>query len=282
LVVVAIIALLIGILLPALSQARTLAKITSCQANSKQIATAATLYQSANAGYVPIMFNWHSGPTYNAPAATCFLSLALRSGEKRLRGIAGITSKNGQTFDPTKVWSIQTRDEYETRFLPEHYVCPFERGRQPWDLQRAGTGPSSLTQWQWSGLMESYQTWLWEDIVRNQKVHSEPYGWGSPKNGLPQYSVLSWNQVRKLGLPPSNTNIQNRLYRRWTDADARDVEAGSLSSATVIYCAIGEHMEMGSRRIDVGSHRKGSDGGTNAVFADTHVEWVKGTRIGWP
>jgi hypothetical protein len=22
--------------------------------------------------------------------------------------------------------------------------------------------------------------------------------------------------------------------------------------------------------------------GTNAIFADTHVEWVKGTQIGWP
>jgi hypothetical protein len=39
---------------------------------------------------------------------------------------------------------------------------------------------------------------------------------------------------------------------------------------------------MGSRRIDVDSHRIGADGGTNAIVADTHVAWVKGTRIGWP
>ena len=35
-------------------------------------------------------------------------------------------------------------------------------------------------------------------------------------------------------------------------------------------------------RCNVGSHRTGTGGGTNAVFADCHVEWIVGTRIGWP
>jgi len=36
------------------------------------------------------------------------------------------------------------------------------------------------------------------------------------------------------------------------------MKGGGLSSVTVVYCAIGEHMEMGSRRIDVGSHATGA------------------------
>jgi len=32
---------------------------------------------------------------------------------------------------------------------------------------------------------------------------------------------------------------------------------------------------------NLNSHRSNLGGGTNALFADTHVEWVKGTQIGW-
>jgi prepilin-type N-terminal cleavage/methylation domain-containing protein len=282
LVVVAIIALLIAILIPALSAARTEAKITSCGANSKQIATAMAIYQSEERGCVPIMLNWHSGPAYNTPARTVFLSVALRKCEKSLAGLANRKSTTGEFLDPQKVWSEPARDDYEARFLPQHYVCPFERGRTPWNLRQVGAGPSPLTQWEWSGVMESYQTWLWEDIIRGKKVHSEPTGWGSPTNGLPKYSVITWNQVGMTGKSPSDKSIQNQLHRKWGDADARRLDGGGLSSLTAVYCAIGEHMEMGNRRIDVNSHRRGRTGGSNAIFADTHVEWVPGPRIGWP
>ncbi len=282
LVVVAIIALLVAVLIPALSAARTQAKITSCGANSKQIGTAIALYQADERGCSPIMLNWHSGPAYTAPARTVFLSVALRKCEKSLAALAQRKASTGEMLDPNKTWSTDARDDYEIRFLPQHYVCPFERGRTPWNLQQVGAGPSPLTQWQWVGVMESYQTWLWEDIVQGRKVHSEPFGWGKPTNGLPKYSVVTWNQVSTTGKSPSDKAIQDKLHRKWGDADARRLDAGGVSSLTAVYCAIGEHMEMGSRRIDVGSHRKSGGGGTNAIFADTHVEWVQGTRIGWP
>jgi len=282
LVVVAIIALLVAVLVPSLSRARIQAKITSCKANSKQIATAIAIYQSEDGGYVPIMLNWHAGPFYNAPARAVFLSVALRRGEKGLANLARSTASTGQTFDPNKVWSAATRDDYEARFLPEHYVCPFERGQYPWELQQIGSAPP-LTHWEWRGVMESYQTWLWEDVIRGQQMHSEPVGWGgNPANGLPKYSVLTWNQVRATGKSPGDSDILNKLHRRWTDAEARQKQGGSLGAITIVYCAIGEHMEMGSRRIDVGSHATGAGGGTNAIFGDTHVEWVRGPQIGWP
>lgn len=283
LVVVAIIAILIAVLLPSLNQARIQAKVTSCQANSKQIATNITMYQGEERGFVPIMFNWHAAFAFNPPACTAYLSLALRKYERSLLGISEMVAKSGEKFKPAEPWyNVTTRDEYEIRFLPEHYICPFERGRQPWDLQQVNSGPKSMTQWKWSGLMESYHTWLWEDIIRGKKVHNEPTGWRGPLSGYPKYSVLTWNQIALADKAATDRDIQRTLYRRWTDADARRVEAGSLSAATVVYCAIGEHAEMGSRWIDVGSHRSSAGGGTNAIFADTHVEWVEGTRIGWP
>ena len=282
LVVVAIIALLLAILLPSLKQARILAKITSCKANSKQIGIAVSMYQAEGKGYVPIMLNWHAGPFYNAPARAVFLSVALRGQEKGLSRLAQVSAGSGGTFNPMEEWSQQKRDEYEARFLPDHYVCPFERGKQPWDLRQVGTGgPGTL--WEWSGVMESYQTWLWEDVVRGEQVHNEPHGWGgSPLNGLPKYSVLTFNQVRRTGKSPSDSDILNERHRQWTTGDARRLKGGSLGALTVIYCATGEHVEMGGRWIDVGSHRTSKGGGTNAIFADSHVEWVQGTRIGWP
>lgn len=282
LVVVAIIALLIAVLLPSLNRARLQARLTLCKANCKQIATIVASYQSEAKGHVPILLNWHAGPVYHAPARAVFLSVSLRRYEQGLTNLAKVTANSGGTFDPNTEWSQAKRDEYEARFLPDHYVCPFQRGREPWDLRQVGATPLH-TLWEWSGVMESYQTWLWEDIIRGKQVYSEPKGWGgSAANGTPKYSALSWNSVTLAHSTPSNADIQHRLHRQWTDSDARRLQGGSLSMMTTMYCAIGEHMELGSRRVDVGSHPTGRGGGANTAFADSHVEWVDGPRIGWP
>src|SRR6266478_906746 len=74
LVVIGIIAVLIGILLPALNRARRQAKTTICLSNLRQMGTAWTTYLSENKGHLPY-YIWHTPPpgvTLSAAALTEF------------------------------------------------------------------------------------------------------------------------------------------------------------------------------------------------------------------
>jgi hypothetical protein len=74
----------------------------------------------------------------------------------------------------------------------------------------------------------------------------------------------------------------------WDKAALMRIKASSMSEATIVYCEQGEtDSYAGGPNLDngiynYGSHKKLGKGGTNATFADMHVEWVEGTRIGWP
>lgn len=301
LVVVAIIALLLAILLPSLAAARNQAKLVVCSVNMKQIATFMSLYQADFAGFVPVMLNdaaMNGG--INAPARTCWVSVALsRYSSQTQRMGTRIIGGTSYDFSAEAPWNLATRNAYEKYIMPEVYACPFQRGDASVDRHEPS---GKFMIWHKEGRRDSIQTWLSENVVSGQLP---PFGLKWPeatngRDGLPKYTVFSWNRLRTTGtfkdgkdIPPiSNAQTWNNpklftSYRRWTDADVRRMCSGSFSTTTVAYCAQGENI-LGDQedgyvgRVNPGSHKSGAAGGTQAIFADTHVEWVPGKQIGWP
>lgn len=286
LVVVAIIALLMAILLPSLRQAREQAKITVCKANAKQIGTLMATYQAEHKGCVPVIFNYWQN---QGVARTVYLSVAFRNYDK---GTTGLKQKQNGKFDPEKVWDDPTRDEYERTLLPPYYVCPFEREHTKLQLTHVGD-VGNLHLYEWSGVMEDYQTWMHESLYPGRILEPRVFPTGGT-DGVVQYANLVWWNPDTLDKDKNPTlsegermKLASNTHRKWTVGDCRRQKVASLSNCTVVYCARGEHMEFeesgnGQRWIDKGSHRTTLGGGTNAIFADSHVTWVKGTRIGWP
>jgi prepilin-type N-terminal cleavage/methylation domain-containing protein len=272
LVVVAIIALLVSILVPSLAAARNYARLTVCKANCKQIGYTIAEYQAEYSGYVPVLFNYSGNVCKNAglntttPARTVLLSLALRPYNPRTRHLPK------PEFDVELNWDDPTFDKYERNILPEFYVCPFARGRGARRTTSTGFvgGMEKITV---EGRLESYHTWLWPQ-VREIKPEAD---WDT------LHASLTWSYHSNEALSdPANRWLKNK-HRSWTDQEVRrNLNAAGLTDAAVAFCADGEHIISRGERIlmNPGTHRTSAGGGTNAIFGDTHVEWVKGRRIG--
>ncbi len=306
LVVVAIIALLLAVLIPSLARAREQARLTTCMANCKQIALSVASYQTEEKGYVPVMFNYAASVlnASNPPARACWVSVALRRYD---RGTARLKQQYDGQFDPEAVWNMATKNAYEAKAMPQHFACPFEREKgagyeRVWDQD-------AFRVYDKRGRFESIQTFLWENIIRGQvPKHGRAWPDGTAGRGVPKYPAFTWNRVStsqsnmassfpdgelvpdidgSLFVGTSAIAPSKRAYRRWTDGDVRRLRAGGFSGVTVAFCAQGEHI-LGDQPpgkigwANPGSHRTSAGGGTNAIFADTHVEWVPGTQIGWP
>jgi hypothetical protein len=244
--------------------------------------------------------------------------VALRQQDKSLSRLSSVPDGNGGTFDPNIRWndgSPWKKRLYQAEILPDHYVCPFTRGKE---YKEAYSGSSTIGGVEFAhsyfeGRRESYQTWKWEGgTVRGLLLGSMPDYPGDPcerlepcmRDGRPKYSVFSWSRVRpdkdikKANQYMIRTSVWYKnwtsmnLHRLWTSKDAHRVKAGSVSEVTTVFCAQGKHMVRGShydlpgggkgpKIVNPNSHRRNQGGGTNTIFADSHVEWVKGTQIGW-
>ncbi|HOA72232.1 MAG TPA: prepilin-type N-terminal cleavage/methylation domain-containing protein [Phycisphaerae bacterium] len=287
LVVVAIIALLAAILMPSLAAARNMAKLTVDKANCKQIATMTAEYQTDFKSYVPIIYNYYANgsPNHEAPARACWASVALRNYFPSLRNLKGRTA-GGYTFDPEKLWSNEMRQAYEDNILPQFWICPFSRGKGAGEV--FVREDAKFKYWEWQGRHEHYQTWLWRPIYRGTEPGGTwPGGPGNAKRGVVQYSNITWNAIPENGAGVNEPEFKNTRHRKWETQDARKARSASLADLTAMFCAQGEHMVYSGSssklgRVNVGSHRTFAGGGTNAIFADGHVEWVLGSRIGWP
>src|SRR5437868_5953002 len=108
LIVIGIIAVLIAILLPALSSARASAKTVTCLSNLRQLATAANVYTTNNAGLYPPAYWFESKPPLVYSYAWDFTS------------IRDTTTKT-TTIKPGLLWQGETNTQIQQ--------CPSFDGR---------------------------------------------------------------------------------------------------------------------------------------------------------
>jgi prepilin-type N-terminal cleavage/methylation domain-containing protein/prepilin-type processing-associated H-X9-DG protein len=119
LVVIGIIALLVGILLPALGRARGQANSLWCMSNQRQIGIAMVAYTQANGGRLPLYY-WDgtASPTTNFGATDW--------GWLILPYIKGGSSGNYNGQDPGALWALyKDKDTVSGTYVPASSTAPF-------------------------------------------------------------------------------------------------------------------------------------------------------------
>ncbi|UCD29919.1 MAG: prepilin-type N-terminal cleavage/methylation domain-containing protein [Planctomycetota bacterium] len=341
LVVVAIIALLAAILLPSFRQAREQARIASCMANCKQIASITATYQAESKGYVPVIFGNvandnapYNPPDYDTPttgvrgavAKMCWLSVAYQTYDKGLRNLAkqAVTYPSNSTgleyFDPDKPWpgNYHGRNntpvqEYFDKYMPDYYSCPFtrEKGNGLFYRGEVNAPYGTIAQLILKGKHENYITWRWEGnavrgVIPGNGSSQMPFDTCSRNeicqtDGRPKYSAVTWNLIRRSspnaqlygppgGYSPFNSSVEVLYeHRLWKTSDAKRLRSANLTDITISYCNQGNYIGRDERFLETtpyseynpDSHRTSNGAGTNTIFADTHIEWVRGRQIGW-
>jgi hypothetical protein len=280
--------------MPALNKAREQAKTLMCSANCRQLSTLINIYRADNNGAVPIVLNrWApNGPGADDPKAkNNYISLGLRD--------YSATTKNLPTnrFDPSGTWGLlfTTRvAEYVEKYLPKFYACPYVRSKKG-DAMRYPDGNVNV-----SGVTYSKQTFKgrFESFSVSLYGRSLQEHWPAWAGDLkPKYAALPWNSTADNGMAATGKfDLKNQIkwgskrhlsqYRE-SNGGYMPLRISSMSETTVAYCLMGESRDydgyLSNKNIifNYGSHRKRNSGGTNAIFADNHSEWVPGDQIGW-
>jgi prepilin-type N-terminal cleavage/methylation domain-containing protein/prepilin-type processing-associated H-X9-DG protein len=299
LVVISIIALLLAIMMPALQTARNQARVVVCAANAKQIGTVASVYQGENSGCVPVVMNRFCSDVL--PARNCYLSVAFRDYDPQTKG-----KLNATPYDCSKPWQHQgvVYRKYCTQYLPSYYKCPFNRGKPAGTMNSVGVRTikgAKVELWDTQGAQDSYSTFMWA-YKAGPQLEVLNYGpmpnWTYSQGGVfPKFGAQVWHTYYKQGNSGGNprdsfvlpgrpvTNWDSSIPMRWESSDFKAV-GGGASSVTIAICDIGEWSTasvVGAQyaTYNLGSHRRSGRGGSNAIFADGHIEWVLGSQIGW-
>jgi prepilin-type N-terminal cleavage/methylation domain-containing protein len=224
LVVIGIIAILIGILLPALGKARNQAKLVQCASNMRMIGQAIINYASDNKGYLPdnghSVAPWDSGGFVELGDFSFFFQNGLSPAASLNDPFANIgrliaTGYLGAwKLDPTNI-ALCNRNVADTSFAPFRF-CP---GEDPGEI--AGI----MTHWHSSYFMNPH--WAHTTAGANLFVT-----WYLKLNDYPPQQALMCEMMYGLGsngpLPhpgPGNTSNWNLLFRD-----------GHVSSVLDSYC----------------------------------------------
>jgi prepilin-type N-terminal cleavage/methylation domain-containing protein/prepilin-type processing-associated H-X9-DG protein len=288
LVVISIIAMLLAVLMPALSKARNQAQMVVCLTNMKQVSTLVSLYQVDNSGAVPVIVNrWYNSELAGRPDMA-LLSLALYN----------YTSRSKLPFDPTRyVAPGQLENQFFGTLMPKFFACPTVRGGNKGasikEVGRVTIGNKSFISYERRGTGDCMEIGAWHTLKYNPNTNPPMSSFstfypGYPKglDGYSQYAYLPWNTINID--TPKIADWQNKVAEvrarpmKWSSKYFSILRISSLSEAVVVACSGGQYdMErpVGPGVVNYKRHMRNSRGGTNSIFADGHVGWVDGARI---
>ncbi len=251
LVVVAIIALLVAILLPALGRAREQSRTSICASNQKQMGIAMSLFATEHGGRVPRGLSRHGTPDPTGPVNWVRM-VARMFGDKNNYA----ANFNRVPVEKYPVFSCPTRSrEYGGVFLD--YVVNSLDHRGPMRIPPCEPDPSSGTWYEVEGVTKIDVWQVPGDTIYVTEAVEESWNVSDPNNSNSTLRGIRENIARvRRPTPPSETGYD------WFDV------AGGLSLPTLRVM-----VESGGRkpRASLQMHRTGS----NAVHVDGHVELLR-------
>lgn len=278
LVVVAIIALLISILLPSLSQAKRVAKVSACLSNQRQIGTAMRMYGDEGNEWIVGAPNGSGLPAWERAERWERLPTAV------FDWASPLIPYMGQVDFPRQRITRMYQTRQAAFFCPENQevMIPWTGGDPlPGDtpsnvkVQRA---PSYLTMWKFLLMGETYN---------GKKQQAQPFqvDWACynyPGNPRSWETSAPPDYQPKLGRVGQNSR---KIFlmdgcRFVTDDGSVDYDpslgfawgAGSYSSSGPVYGASREYGRTTPGRALSYRHRRGKDYALAAVFFDGHAE----------
>ena len=160
LVVIAIIGTLVGLLLPAVNQAREAARLSACTNNLKQIGTAVHNYSSAKQGLPPATLG-NGGATLWAVLMPYIEQTAIYN---KLNVDAPTRNEWGSTyFDTATAAAAGTNSTALMTAVVGEYICPTRRAPKSLNNQNAATGDYAIViagneRWQFHNNINSLST----------------------------------------------------------------------------------------------------------------------------
>ncbi len=249
LVVVAVLALLIGILLPALSLARRAGRATACQANLHAIGQALTAYEGDHDTFVVPSYNMTGITGLNVPLDGWGPILERDGYFDSSRSMRGNALVCPESRDIAGVSSGQTGTSLEN-----------PKGWMEWPNLRTpgGNMPVTIRERRFDRILR-VAYWINADnpiggsvAVTRHLFYTGSVGYGPGSNGVSITNTKSTVFVR----PSQLVAVADGLYA----GRQRDARFGSTNSR-------------------IGYRHPGGVGTANAAFADGHVEPIEGTKF---